>query len=161
MKLKERREMFIVRHARPLIFSGAVALVAGMQPGAAKAAVINTYSGAECVAMSPSAAGHLTRLNGAVSASALTRVVCPIVKNIATSSARVMSGVVASGGTVCQLQSYDVFTTAFKHSDTKTFPNPGISPLQFVIESSNRGAQLLQCDLINGGTIRNYSFEEQ
>jgi hypothetical protein len=160
MKFKERREMFIVRHARPIILSGALALVAGMQPGAAEAVVVNTYSGAECVAIIPSGAANLNRSNGAVFASAFTTVVCPIVKNIFNSTARVASGVVASGGTICELRSYDVFTGIFKHSDSKTFPGTGISALQYAIDSSSRGAQVLRCELFAGDAIMNYSFEE-
>jgi hypothetical protein len=137
-KLKETPEMFIVRHARPIILSGALALVAGMQPGAAKAEVINTYSGGECLAATPGGAANLTRLNGAVTASAPTEVRCPIVKNIFNSTARVESGVVASGGTTCELRSYNVFTTSFKRSNISTFPGTSISAINFAISSRVR-----------------------
>jgi hypothetical protein len=161
MKLKERHEMFIVHRARPIIFSGALALVAGMQPGAAKAAVITTYSGAACVAAVPSGAANLERFDGAVTALAPTEVRCPIVKHNSFSSGRVASGVVASGGTKCELRSYDVFTTSFKRSNIITFPGTGISAINYAISSSNRGAQQLKCNLDTGDTIRNYSFEEE
>ena len=153
--------MFIVRHARPIILSGALALVAGMQPGAAKAQVVNTYGGAECVAALPGGAANLTYINGAVTASALTEVRCPIVKNIFNSTARVDSGVVASGGTRCELRSYDVFNTNFLRSNISTFPGTGFSAISFVINSSNRGAQQLKCDLQAGDTILNYTFREE
>lgn len=152
--------MFIVRQAKPIILSGALVLVAGMQPGAAEAVVINTYSGAECVAATPDGAANLTWFNGAVTASAPTEVRCPIVKNIFNSTARVESGVVASGGTECELRSYDVLTTNFKRSELFKFPGTGISALHFVIISSNRGAQQLKCELQAGGTILNYTFRE-
>lgn len=152
--------MFIVRQAKPIILSGALALVAGTQPGAAQQVQPDTYSGAACVATRPNEAANLTRFDGAVTASAPTEVRCPIIKTNSFSSGRVASGVVASGGTTCELRSYDVFTTSFKRSTISTFPGTGISAINFAINPSNRGAQQLKCDLQAGDTIRNYSFEE-
>ena len=96
-----------------------------------------------------------------MTASVPTEVRCPIVKNIFNSTARVDSGVVASGGTKCELRSYDVFTTSFKRSNISTFPGTGISAINFAISSSNRGAQQLKCDLQAGDTILNYTFREE
>lgn len=129
-------------------------------PGSASANVVNTYNGGECDALVGGQAGNLTRGDG-VRASSTTVVVCPIVKNIFNSTASVTVGPVASGGTQCQLESYDVFTDAVKKSGFKTFPGTGNSALELTIGSSFRGAMQLVCVLGKNDIIRSYGVTER
>jgi hypothetical protein len=139
---------------------GALGLAVISQAGFASAAVVNTYNGAECVAAFPGDADNLQRAHG-VAASSPTLVVCPIVKNIFNSTASVTAGVVASGGTSCSLESFDVFTNASRVSGFKAFPGTGISALEFTIPSSFRGAMHVRCFLGANDFLRSYGVTEQ
>jgi len=129
-------------------------------PGSASANVVNTYNGAECEALAGAQVTNLTRGDG-VRANSTTVVVCPIVKNIFNSTASMTVGPVASAGTQCQLESYDVFTDAVRKSGFKTFPGPGTTALEITISSSFRGAQQMVCVLSKNGVIRSYGVTER
>jgi hypothetical protein len=147
------------RFARPVFF-GALGLLALSQAGPAEAAAVNTYNGAQCAAVFPGDADNLERTHGVI-AKAPALVVCPIVKHIFNSTAGVTAGVVASGGTSCSLESFDVFTNASKVSGFKAFPGTGLSALEFTIPSSFRGAMHLRCFLGTNDFIRSYAVTEQ
>ena len=134
-------------------------LVAGWS-ASASANVVNTYNGAECQALSGGQAGNLIHDNG-VQAKSTTVVVCPIVKNIFNSTGSMTVGPVASAGTKCRLESYDVFTDNVKDSGFKTFSGPGNTALELTIPSSFRGAQQMVCSLPKNGVIRSYGVTER
>jgi hypothetical protein len=143
----------------------AAALIVGLSfgaPNSARADVLNTYNGAECVSVSPNAANNLFR-NAGISASSITEVVCPIVKAIFDSTGPVTVAVAASGGTQCRLESYDVFNVVnrvIEPPQFRVFPGIGVSGLNFPIPRSLRGAMQMRCILPAGGTILNYLARE-
>jgi hypothetical protein len=150
----------IKAHAKRIVISAAVGLIATSQIGSAQAQVRNTYHGVECDAVLPGGAGNLVKTS-ALTANAPTRVVCPVPKTIFNSTAAVTVAVSASGGTACRLESYDVFTTgAPKLSTYRAFPGSGISGLEFSIASSFRGGMYLMCDLQTNGQLLNYLVRE-
>lgn len=134
-------------------------LVAGWS-ASASANVVNTYNGAECQALSGGQAGNLIHDNG-VQAKSTTVVVCPIVKNIFNSTGPLSVGPVASAGTTCQLESYDVFGGEPKRSEIVKFTGPGNTAKEIKISSSLRGAQQMVCTLSKNGIIRSYGVIEQ
>ena len=129
-------------------------------PGSASAAVVNTYNGAECEALSGNQAANLVRGDG-IRATSSVVVVCPIVKNIFNSTGSMTVGPVASAGTKCRLESYDVFTDNVKDSVFKTFSGPGNTALELTIPSSFRGDQQMVCSLPKNGVIRSYGVTER
>jgi hypothetical protein len=127
----------------------------------AQADIRNTYNGAECVSVQAAQAQNLSRSSGVRNSStAVTEVVCPVVKAIFNSTARVSVAVAASGGTNCRLESYDVFTLGRIVSLFRTFPGAGVTGIEFTVPSSLRGAMQMRCFLQAGDEIRNYLARE-
>jgi hypothetical protein len=152
--------MMTTRHFASLTIAlGTLGFALGLA-GPAEADVVNTYNGAECRAIFPGQEINLVRQHG-IRASTNTLVVCPVVKNIFNSTASVTAGVVASGGSTCSLESYDVFTNQAKESGFKEFPGQGISAVEYTIPSSFRGAMQLRCFLGPQDELRSYGVTER
>lgn len=155
------------RRATLALAFGTLGLLALGQAGSAEAAVINTYPGAQCQAASPTGNGNLSRTKGRIrnSSNVNALAICPIVKNIFNSTNSVIVGPVATGGTLCKLESFDVFTEQVAQDppnsgDFKTFPGQGISAVEFRIPKSFRGGIQLRCFLSPGDEIWSYGVTE-
>lgn len=149
----------IAAHAKSFVAAGALGLIVASLPSAAEAEVRHTYHGAECEAILPAGAGSLNRFRG-VRALAQVEVVYPIVKAIFNSTAGVIVGVAASGGTSCRLESYDVLAQSVRFTPLRVFPGTGLSTLQFTLTSSLRGAMHMRCTLQRNDEILNYLAAE-
>lgn len=146
--------------ARLVLAFGALGFAALGQAGPAEATVVNTYNAAVCQPVFTNGFDNLIRVHG-VTANEPTLVVCPLVKNIFNSTGRVTAGVVATGGTSCNLLSFDVFTDLFRSSGPpEVFPGTGVSAKEFTLPSSFRGATHLRCFLEKGHSIRSIGVTE-
>jgi hypothetical protein len=116
----------------------------------------------ECVAPATTESGKVIYILNGIQALEPVGVYCPIVKFIFSSTRGVTVTFAASGGTSCNLASYDVFKALSVSSGQGVVPGPEtqISGRKLEIASSYRGAMGLACSLKANGRLLNYLVRE-